>query len=237
MKLLILILSFYLTLGYKELPKYSSTSFNDSENFYFKLDGFKSGDNIYFRLTSNNSQSLIQYKESNFLSEKEYIDSFLPAVYFITINNYFIIYDFTIKLNGNYKFLLLKFSGESSLFTIENKKNEYDSKIEIYNTKNETSPSKNQTGSSTDSNSKTKSIYLDNIIIIIIISFIIFLAIIIIPIILVICYLCKRKSSPDYANRIDSPLVPSYPAVQPQPQSTIYAQPGYQPYVVQPGYP
>ena len=41
---------------------------------------------------------------------------------------------------------------------------------------------------------------------------------------------------PDYASRVDGPLVSTYPVVQPQPQPPMYTQPGYQPYV-QPGYP
>lgn len=53
----------------------------------------------------------------------------------------------------------------------------------------------------------------------------------------VIIYWCKRRHLPDYANRIDDPLVRTYPDVQPQPQP-IYVQPVYPTgYVVQPAYP
>ena len=53
----------------------------------------------------------------------------------------------------------------------------------------------------------------------------------------VIIYWCKRRRLPDYANRIDDPLVRTYPDVQPQPQP-IYVQPVYPTgYVVQPAYP
>ena len=49
-------------------------------------------------------------------------------------------------------------------------------------------------------------------------------------IVIIICW-CRRRSMPDYAPRVDGPLISPYPVVQPQPQPVIYTQPSYHPYV------
>ena len=125
MKLIILLLSFYLTLESVELPKNGSTSFYGSQNIYFKLNGFYSGQNVHFHLNSTNSQCSIQYRESNSFSDSEFINySFLSLSSYsrVTINDKLSI-DFTIKLTGNYNYLLLKVTGNPNWFTISNKEN------------------------------------------------------------------------------------------------------------------
>ena len=103
---------------------------------------------------------------------------------------------YTIKLTGNYDYLLLKFSGGSTWYTIRHTKSS-----------------------------------LSWIIIVCISAFVAIVAT------AVIFYWCRRRSMPDYETRVDAPLVSPYPVVQPQPQPPVYAQPGYQPYIVQSSYP
>jgi hypothetical protein len=224
MKLIILLFSFYLTLESLKLPKYGSLSFYGSENIYLQLDGFNSGQNVIFHLNSTNSQCSIQYRESNSFSDSEFINySFLSLSSYsrVTINDKLSI-DFTIKLTGNYNYLLLKVTGNPYWFTISNKEN---------STYTSDKGNTNEDISSSELKKAFKSTFFVLILMICIPVFII-----IIVITLIICCLCKSRSGPDYASRIDSPLIPSYPGVQPQPQPIIYTQPGYQPYVVQQGY-
>ena len=148
--------------------------------------------------------------------------------------------DFTINLTGNYKYLLLKVVANYNWFTIVNKKNGYDYKNETYKNQTYSSDKENKPQSKSDTKMDKKvTTHFNTILMIIIISFSSFIVIAIISVI--ICCVCHKRSGPDYASRIDSPLMPSYPGVQPQPQfqpqSTIYTQPGYQPYVVQTYYP
>jgi hypothetical protein len=200
MKALIMLLLFCLTLEYEQLSQYGSKVIHGSSYFYLSLAGFKSGDKVYIEVSYDSyyyfSHS-IYYRQSN-----SYFDSEFSSNSFIlmtsgttsTSNNKHTKY-YTIKLNGNYNYLLFKFSGDSTWFTIRHAKS---------------SPTW---------------------IIIVCIS-----ALVAIVATAVIIYWCRRRSLPDYASRVDGPLVSPYPIVQPQPQPPIYTQPVYQPYV-QSGYP
>ena len=110
---------------------------------------------------------------------------------------------YTIKLKGDYNYLLFKFLGGPIWYTIRNK----------------------LTKSNSDEIKLTEASNNSFILLITIICISIIFIIIILS--MVICCLCKSKSVPDYASRIDSPLIPSYPIVQPQPEPIIYTQPGY----------
>ena len=253
MKFLTLLLLFCITLEIREIPKYGSISFFGTQYIYLNLDGFKSGDNVSFHLNCTNPKYSIQYGESNSFTDSDFRNySFSSLSSFNRVSNYdntINTNDFTINVTGKYKYLLLRVIANNNWFTIVNKKNRYDSKneaykIQIYASKNETY--KNQTDSSdkekksqSDSdagmNIKVTKVYNSFLILMIIIfSFVVFIVIVIIS--AIIYCVCNSRSVPNYACRIDSPLVPSYPGVQSQPQPTI-SQPCYQPYVVQPGKP
>ena len=143
--------------------------------------------------------------------------------------------DFTINLTGNYKYLLLKVVANNDWFTIVNKKKEYDSKNEtiINETYSSDKENKSQSNNKTDIDENVTA-FTNNFFLLVEIIIGSFVIIVIVIIIMIIYCACKCRSDPDYASRIDSPLMASYPGVQPQPQpqQTIYTQPGYQPYVV-----
>ena len=246
MKLLILLLLFCISLEIRELPKYGSISFFGTQFIYLNLDGFKSGDNVSFHLNCTNPKYSIQYRESNSFSDndfKNYSFSSLSSFNRVAYNNnnpYDNTNDFTINLTGNYKYLLLKVVANNDWFTIVNKKKEYDSKNET--NKNETyssdKESKSQSNNKTDIDENVIA-FTNNFFLLVEIIIGSFVIIVIVIIVMIIYCACKCRSEPDYARRIDSPLMASYPGVQPQPQpqQTIYTQPGYQPYGVQSGYP
>ena len=200
MKALILFLLFCLTLEYDQLSQYGSKLIYGASNFYLSLDGFKSGDKVYIEVSYDTyyyySYSFY-YRESNYCSESDFSNSYFSSLKSGTTStsNYQRTTYYTIKLNGNYKYLLFKFSGSPIWYTIRHSKS---------------SPTW--------------------IIIVCISAFVAIVAT------AVIIYWCRRRSLPDYASRLDGPLVSPYPVVQPQPQPPIYTQPGYQPYV-QSGYP
>ena len=207
MKSLILLLLFCLTLEYRQLSQYGSISTSITENFYLRLDGFKSGDKVYIEVSydtywySYNSYS-ISYRQSNYLSNSEfssYTFSYMSSSS-SSSSNYKNTRYYTIKLTGNYQYLLFKFSSyNSNTFTI------------------------------------THSKYSFTWIIILVIS--IFVGIIALIVIIRWCrkratesYTPTRMDAP-----LVSPYPGVQPQPQPQPQP-LYTQPGYQPYVVQPGY-
>jgi len=219
MKVLIFFLLFSLTLGSIQLYQNSSISIFGSDNFYLNLDGYKSGDIVYIDVSYISSyyyNHSIRYRLSNscYESEFSYLFTYLASYNNSSNNNKTTKY-YAIKLNGNYNYLLIRFSGDFAWFTIKNKKFEnYDSKIS------------NKTNSNNDE-IKHEVSKISNYSYIILALIIIGFIIIIIILSVIICCLCKRRSLPDYASRIDSPLVPSYPVVEPLPQPIIYTQPGY----------
>ena len=201
MKILILLLLFCLTLEATKLSQYGSRTFSGYDNLYLSLKGFKSGDKVYIEVSYNPylyySYS-ISYKLSNSYYDSDYIYDLFSYFYSSSTStskskktDYY-----TIKLYGNYDYLLLKFSGGSTWYTIRHTKSS-----------------------------------LSWIIIVCISAFVAIVAT------AVIFYWCRRRSMPDYETRVDAPLVSPYPVVQPQPQPPVYAQPGYQPYIVQSSYP
>ena len=123
MKLLILILSFCLTLEYyHQLSQYKSISFYGSDNFYLNLDGFKSGDKIYIELSFDTywytSSFSFYYKQSNYLSDSEFTSGSFTLMR-SNVNSesgYYETKYYTITLSGNYKYLLFKFSGGSNVY-------------------------------------------------------------------------------------------------------------------------
>ena len=202
MKVLIFLLLICLSLEYIKLNQYSSTTIYGSDDFYLSLSGFKSGDKVYIEVSYNSYISYshtIKYKQSNSHFNSDFNDLY-SFTYMISgstsTSNYKKTTYYTIKLTGNYDYLLFKFSGGNTWFTIKHTRS---------------SPTW---------------------IIIVCVS-----ALVAIVATAVIFYWCRRRSVPDYATRIDDPLVSTYPVVQPQPQPPVYVQPAYQPYVVQPGYP
>ena len=198
MKVLILFLLFCLTLEQRQLYQYSSLIASGTDTFYLKLDGFKSGDKVYIEVTYYENYyyyaPLIYYRLSNSNSYNDFSTSYyfslLSSSTSSSSGNTKTRY-YTLKLSGNYNYLLFRFNGYSSvLYTIKHTKS---------------SPTWIIVGS--------------------ISAFVIIACIVII-----ICW-CRRRSMPDYAPRVDGPLISSYPVAQPQPQPVVYTQPTYHPYV------
>ena len=196
MKILILLLLFCLTLEQKQLPQYSSISLYPPNSFYLNLKGFKSGDKVYIKVsyyeTLFSYSPSITYRLSNDNYNTDFSNPFssLSSSSYSTTNSQKTLY-YTIKLNGNYNYILFKLDGyHSTWYTITHTKS---------------SPTW--------------------IIVGCVSGFVIIACIVII-----ICW-CRRRSMPDYAPRVDGPLISPYPVVQPQPQPVIYTQPSYHPYV------
>ena len=196
MKVLILFLLFCLTLEERELYQYSFINIYGSEDFYLKLNGFKSGDTVYIEVTYYDTWS--SYSPSiNYLLTNSFSD-FLKSNLFSSLSwssssssNSKRTRYYKIKMNGNYNYLLFKFSGSyTTWYTVKHTKS---------------SPTWIIVGAVS--------------------SFVIIACIVII-----ICW-CRRRSMPDYAPRVDGPLISPYPVVQPQPQPVVYTQPTYHPYV------
>ena len=214
MELLILLLSFCLTIEYRQLSKYGSISISGTDEFYLRLDDFKSGDNVYIEVSYStywyftNSYSFY-YRQSNYLSDSEfstYSFSYMSSSTSSTSNDRTTRY-YTIKLTGNYQYLLFKFSAtNSNTFTIKH------SKVSITW--------------------------------IIITSISIFVGIIALIVIIRWCkrraeesYTPTRMDDPLVSTTYPVVQPQIQPQIQPQPQpQPIYTQPGYQPYIVQPGY-
>jgi len=195
MKVLILLLLFCLTLEAIQLSQYGSYSFSGNINLYLSLNGFKSGDKVYIEVSHSSFfyyTHSISYSLSNSYYDSDYSYNSFSYLYSgsTSTSNSKKTYYYTIKLTGNYNYLLLKFTGGSTWYTIKHTKS---------------SPTW--------------------IIIVCISAFVAIVAT------AVIFYWCRRRSMPDYATRVDAPLVSPYPVVQPQPQPVVYTQPTYHPYV------
>ena len=130
MELLILLLSFCFTLEYRQLYQFSSISISGTEYIYLRLDGFKSGDNVYIEVSYStywyytNYYSL-SYRQSNYLSDSEFTSYSFSSMSSSTssTSNYKVTRYYTIKLAGNYQYLLFKFSAtNSNTFTIRHSK-------------------------------------------------------------------------------------------------------------------
>ena len=126
MKALILFLLFCLTLEYDRLSQYDSKVIYGSGNFYLSLSGFKSGDKVYIEVSYDSffyETHSIYCRQSNYYSDSEFSYSFtlLTSGTTSTSNNKHTTY-YTIKLNGNYNYLLFKFVGSSTWFTIKHAK-------------------------------------------------------------------------------------------------------------------
>ena len=209
MDLLILLLSFCLTLEYIELSQFGSIPiYIGFKTIYLRLDGFKSGDNIYIEVSYlSNWATLdvysISYRQSNYLSDSEFSSYSFSDMEPITSSksNDIKTRYYTIKLTGNYQYLLFKFSAtNSNTFTINH--------------------------------SKVSAAWI------IITSISIFVGIIALIVIICWCRRRAKESyiPPRIDDPLVSTTYPVVqPQIQPQPQP-IYTQPGYQPYVVQPGY-
>jgi len=119
MKVLILLLLFCLTLEQYQLSQYGSISISQSSTFkfYLNLNGFKSGDKVYIEIIYYDyylsATPSLRYRQSNSYSSSEFSSPFT----FITpssssSSNYQRTKYYTIKLNGNYNYLLFDFTGE-----------------------------------------------------------------------------------------------------------------------------
>ena len=130
MKALIILLLFCLTLEYEQLSQYGSKVIHGSSYFYLSLAGFKSGDKVYIEVSYDYSYYYyysysFYYRESNSYYDSEFSNSnlFTPLTSGTTstTNNKQTKY-YTIKLKGNYNYLLFRFSGGSTWYTIKHAK-------------------------------------------------------------------------------------------------------------------
>ncbi len=126
MKVLILLLLFCLTLEAMKFNQFSSISISGSNNFYLSLDDFKSGDNVDIEVTCYFNSGLrfsIQYCQSNSYNDSDFnscsFTSMSPRI--INKKDPKITHYYTIKLNEDSKYLLFKFLGASTYYTIKNK--------------------------------------------------------------------------------------------------------------------
>ena len=128
MKAFILLLLFCLTLEQIELHQNSSISISHCEsiNFYLSLNGFKSGDDVeikckYYYTKSYENTPKIKYRQSNSISTNEFASNFTDiSHYWSIISDNKITSYYTIKLDGNYSYLLFKFTGSYGIeYTIK----------------------------------------------------------------------------------------------------------------------
>ena len=181
MDLLILLLSFCLTLEYIELSQFGSIPiYIGFKTIYLRLDGFKSGDNVYIEVSYlSNWATLdvysISYRQSNYLSDSEFSSYSFSDMEPITSSksNEIKTRYYTIKLTGNYQYLLFKFSADDHTYTIKHSK----------------------TSGISDTSDKG------------IITPIIIIIVLIIAVILIIRW-CRRRAKESYTpTRMDTPLV------------------------------
>jgi len=120
MKVLILLLLFCLTLEQNQLSQYGSISISQSSTFkfYLNLNGFKSGDKVYIEITYYDysiyvATPTLKYRQSNSYSSSEFSSYFTPISWSSSSSsNYKRTKYYTIKLNGNYNYLLFYFTGD-----------------------------------------------------------------------------------------------------------------------------
>jgi len=126
MKLLILALSICLTIEYREISQNSEVKTSTPDNFYLSLSGFKSGEEIYIEVSYYNKNSAssysISYRESNSLSDSDF-----SSYTFNDMSTFIVTFEgkksrieadhYTIKLTGDYTYLLLKFRPNYSEYT------------------------------------------------------------------------------------------------------------------------